>query len=164
MTDPVNSPAPKTHRAPRWMKMTLVISLAANLLVMGALAGAALNDKGKPHGRKDGPRGASANIITDALSKDERRALGREVRQALRAEPELRASLHTEIRALADLMQAPDYTEAALETQLIEIQSEMMGPLSVARTALLAHFSSFDETERRAYAMRLKELLEDMRP
>ncbi|MEM6483214.1 MAG: periplasmic heavy metal sensor [Pseudomonadota bacterium] len=164
MNDPVSNPDPKTRRAPRWMKITLVVSLAANLLVVGALAGAALNHQGKPQARKDGARGAIANVITDALPKEERRALGREVRRALRSEPEYQESLRAEIMALVDLMQAPDYTAAALEGQLIEIQSQMMGPISVARAALVAHLSSLDAAKRTAYSVRLEELLQDMRP
>ncbi|MFT5364006.1 MAG: putative membrane protein, partial [Dinoroseobacter sp.] len=45
-------------RAPRWMKIALVVSLAINLAVIGLVAGAAVNfrkDGGPQSGRIDGP-------------------------------------------------------------------------------------------------------------
>ncbi|MEL7013209.1 MAG: periplasmic heavy metal sensor [Pseudomonadota bacterium] len=164
MSEPIRPLEPTEYRAPRWMKVTLVISLAANLLVVGAFAGAFLSHSAKADARQMGPRGGPANVISEALPKNERRALGREIRRTLRAEPALRTALRKEITALAELMRAPEYTPEALEAQLMQIQSHMMGPLSIARAAMVEHLASFDEPRRMAYAARLEELLDTMRP
>jgi len=160
MSDPVTNPEPPQSKAPRWMKITLVISLATNLLIVGVVAGAVLSKEGRPEARKGG---AGANMITEALPKEEHRALRRDVRRTLRATPGLREALQSEIAALADLMRAPDYTAEAVEAQLMQIQSRMMGPLSVARGLLAERLAGFDEAERAAYAARLEELLEEKR-
>lgn len=162
MTEPVTTPEPASSQVPRWMKITLVVSLAANLLVVGAVAGAVLTKGGKPDARHGGPRGAIANTISDALPKDTRRALGREIRQALRANPEYQDMLYAEIDALSDLMRASDYTTEALEAQLLKIQSQMMGPISLVRDLLAARFDDFTPEERAAYAERLETLLQDV--
>ena len=163
MTDPVAHPDAKTYRAPRWMKVTLVISLAVNLLIVGAVAGAVLTKGDPPGARKGGAGNHGANMVTDALPKEERRALRREVRRTLRARPDLREALHTEIAALADLMRAPDYTAGALEAQLTQIQMRMMGPLSVARSVLAERLTDFNASERASYADRLDRLLNENR-
>lgn len=159
MTDPVTNPDRKTSQAPRWMKITLVISVAANLLIVGVMAGAVLTRGPQP----GAPRGQAghhgANMITQALAKDDRWALRREVRQTLRTRPDLREALHTEMAALAALMRGPDYTTDALEAQLRRIQTPMMGRLSVARGVLAARLAAFDASERAAYAARLDALL-----
>lgn len=161
MTEPQPDTSPQTGQAPRWMKITLVVSLALNLLIVGAVAGAVVTKGGKSEARRDGP---GANMITDALPKDERRMLRRDVRQALRDSPELRGGLRAEIAALADLMRASEFNADALEAQLIEIQSRIMGPLSVARDKLSDRLANLDEAGRSEYADRLDMLLEKKRP
>lgn len=164
MSEPDMSSEPQTQRAPRWMKVTLVISLAVNLLVIGAVIGAGLSHGGKQSPRKHEARGEGVNMITDALPKEERRALGKEVRRALRADPQIRDTLRAEIEALASLMRSPDFSVGALEAQLTVIQSGMMGPISIAREHLTDRLASFDENARAEYATRLEGMLKNLRP
>lgn len=157
-----NEPDPaKTSSAPRWMKIALVLSLSLNLLIVGAIAGAALSGGGKWHGPPGKPRGgAEANLITDALPEADRRDLRRTLMRAMRSDHERREALRSEMAALADVMRAPDFTPEALEEQLILIQQQMMGRLAVARGILVERLAGFDAAERASYAERLDEALQ----
>ena len=76
-TDP--NPSPKSSRL--WVRVLLVVSLALNLLVIGAVAGVII--KGGPFKHGGPPHMAQGGVgpLTQALSKEDRRAIGREMRQ-----------------------------------------------------------------------------------
>lgn len=123
MATPENA-APPTHRAPRWMWITLVLSLALNLLVVGAVAAAMLHFRGRHDGREARFASYLLSLPTDrrdtlkTLLDDQRNALAplrkqtrdarRNVRLALTKEPFDRA-------ALAAAYEASSAARAALD-------------------------------------------------
>ena len=78
MTDNTPNPPP---RMKLWLRVVLVLSLAFNLLIVGISAGAMFTwSKWKSH---HGPRmDLSAGPMTRALSREDRRAIGKEMRKA----------------------------------------------------------------------------------
>lgn len=97
MSDP-QTPDIKPGRS--WLKIALLGSLALNLLVVGAVVGSRLGDK--PNARNDRAEirqlGTSIGPYGRALSREDRRALGREFAQNARG---LRAT-RQEMRALGE--------------------------------------------------------------
>lgn len=164
MTDPNTHPEPQARAIPRWAKITLVLSLATNLLIIGAVGGVMLSRGDRSEARSDGLRGPDAAMIAQALPKEVRRDLRRDIRQKLRADPALREALLNEISMFSDLMRAAEVTPAAVEAQLQQVQSRMMDPLSVIRAVLAERLARFDAVEKAAYADRLDALLLEKRP
>ncbi len=95
MSDP-QTPEPKPGLP--WMRIVLFTSLALNLLVVGAVVGSRFGEKEQPKNARDdrGQIGAAIGPYGRALSKDDRRALGREF---VKNAKELRAT-RQEMRAL----------------------------------------------------------------
>ena len=73
-------------RAGRWTRWALIISLALNLIVIGAVVGTVLRHGSEghrdAHGDKHG-HDMAGGPLTQALSREDRRAIGREMRRAL---------------------------------------------------------------------------------
>ncbi|MEM7074271.1 MAG: periplasmic heavy metal sensor [Pseudomonadota bacterium] len=155
---------PAAAPAPRWMKIALVLSLALNLLVVGALAGAAFSGghKGRDHAHK--MRGGDAGAVTHALSTSDKRALRREIKDRMRAEGGNRQAVRTELETLAALMRAPDTAAPEIETQLGRIQDLMVDRLTTARALVGVMLAGFDAQERAEYADRLEAVLSARRP
>ena len=83
MTEPEAKPvAAPPARGPRWMRIALAVSLALNLAVAGVVAGAILRD-GNPRTRQDFGLGP----LSEALTREDRRALREAFLQIARQEP-----------------------------------------------------------------------------
>lgn len=148
----------KQPRAPgRWARILLVASLALNLLIVGAVAGAMLSG-GK---WRAGPPGAEAVIgpLTRALDAEDRRAIGREIRRAWR-DGELLRGRHDEAfeGLIADLTATP-FDPAAVEARLAAIRGVIQERLSLGQALLIERLTAMDPAGRAAYADRLREAM-----
>ncbi len=154
-TDDTNPPV----RRGRWMQVVLILSLALNLLVVGAVAGRML---GHVKERRDGPREASVlnyGPYSKALSRADRAAL----RQALSKQKDNLHSNRTEVRkgfrdVLAALRAQP-YDAAATEALLNAQQQRVGDQIRLVRQALLDRIATMSDAERAAFADRLDEVL-----
>lgn len=158
------TPDQTTHhaRAPRWMKVLLVVSLSLNLLIVGAIGGAVLSGGGKWRGAGPGSpvAGGGGGAILRALDEEDKRGLRRAMAMALVSDRQMRRALKAEQQDLVDLLRSDDFTPAALETQLEEVQSRMVARFTLARSLLSQRLVEFDVDKREAYADRLEQLIE----
>jgi hypothetical protein len=96
----------------RWLKVTLVVSLALNLLVIGAVIGAALG-AGRPHDdrmRGEVPREFGRSPLVSALAPEDRRAVGRDLMRAAGPLRENRADLRARFERLLEALRADPST------------------------------------------------------
>jgi uncharacterized membrane protein len=133
----------------RWMPVVLALSLALNLAVVAAVAGATWRHKGSggPSAGKGG-----GTIYLQALPPDARRAL----RGEMRRQP--RVKLDSAVMVTA-LRQEPFDAEAAgraLDTQ----RDNGLARYDAGRAVLLDHIKSMSAQDRAAYADRIEEIVQ----
>ena len=145
--------AERRSRVPLWLRITLALSLAANLAVVGLIAGAALSRGGPPFGA--GPPGAGPFALVRALPLDERRALIRDLREG-RGRPD-RAERRQRINALIDLIRAEPFDRDAVQAMLSDQRDRAAVETGRVEDAVLDRLSAMDPAARAAFAERLAE-------
>jgi uncharacterized membrane protein len=147
---------PGMRRGLRWL---LIGSLACNLLIVGAVVGMvvahSLRDDHRP------PRfDRAGGLMTKALSPQDRRTIGRELRRAYREKRPSFADVRTEYQAVIDALRAtpydPSVVRAAVERQIAAMQERGQ----TGKELLLARLAEMDDADRKAYADRLQDILE----
>jgi|GEM_PF-135646 len=155
---PPQGSAPKPSAAPLWMRLALVASLAANLLVAGVVVGAMLDGHG------GGPRGVIGDIglgpFTGAFAPEDRKAM----REAFMARaPDLRAMRDQErqdFRAVLDALRAEPYDPAAMRAALQRLSDRLGARMDLGRDILLERLDAMPPAARAAFADRLEAALE----
>lgn len=139
-----------------WVKILLVVSLGLNLLVAGAVAGAFFSG-GRWH-HKGPPRlETMGGPLTRALSEEDRRAIGKKIRQAYRDEAFPRDEHRAQFEGLIADLKATPFDPKAVEERLATIQGLFRERLSFGQTLLIEQLTQMDDAERAAYADRLVE-------
>lgn len=141
-------------RPGRWLRLALFVSLAINLAVFGAVAGRFLGDG--PSMRA--PRATDGAVIpyTRALSNDQRRALGRTLRDEVSKRHGKNPRLFSDYREVLDVLRADPFDQGALE-QMLTAQGQRADTRRAAGQAVLTSFlAELSPEERRAYADRLE--------
>lgn len=142
-------------RSGRGLRWALGISLALNLAVVGMVAGAMLRDG-------PGMRGAMVRDLgfgpfTEALSREDRRAL----RQALfERAPEIRQARQQrqeDLQALVAILRAEPFDAAALAAAMAEQEARMVGQLRLGQTVLQERIAAMTPEARRGFAERLED-------
>lgn len=142
-------------RSGRGLRWALGISLALNLAVVGMVAGAMLRDG-------PGMRGAMVRDLgfgpfTEALSREDRRAL----RQALfERAPEIRQARQQrqeDLQALVAILWAEPFDAAALAAAMAEQEARMVGQLRLGQTVLQERIAAMTPEARRGFAERLED-------
>ncbi|NJM82957.1 MAG: periplasmic heavy metal sensor [Tabrizicola sp.] len=143
---------PQTKTA-TWIKVLLALSLAVNLAVIGVVAGAVL--KNGPRGAS-GPRDIGIGMLSEALSREDRRALRAEF---LARAPDLkdqRQAAKAEFAALLSALRMAPLDPRQLETALTAIEKRNATRLALGRDVLLARLVGMTEADRTAFADRLE--------
>ena len=142
-------------RSGRGLRWALGISLALNLAVVGMVAGAMLRDG-------PGMRGAMVRDLgfgpfTEALSREDRRAL----RQALfERAPEIRQARQQrqeDLQALVAILRAEPFDAAALAAAMAEQEARMVGQLRLGQRVLQERIAAMTPEARRGFAERLED-------
>ncbi len=157
MTDlPPLDPRP---RAPRWMRWTLIASLALNLAVLGLVVGAAVNHMSGDSPRPPSVRSLDLGAYSAALSPEDRRAL----RETFRAEwpglRQMRTSQAETTAAILTALRADPFDAAAVRARLADQQTRMAEGLNLGQRLLLERLEAMTPAERAAFADRLEERL-----
>jgi uncharacterized membrane protein len=147
---------PGMRRGLRWL---LIGSLACNLLIVGVVVGMfvahSVRDDHRPP-RFDRAGGA----MTRALSAEDRRAIGRELRKAYRDKRPSFTDVRTQYQVVIDALRStpydPSVVRAAVERQISAMQERGQA----GKELLLSRLAEMDEAGRKAYADRLEEILE----
>ena len=144
----------KNTGAPRWMKVTLVLSLALNLLVAGMVGGAVLRHGLRPDGHHPPGRTHIGRAYVQALERADRRTLWREM-QAGRPDGGAQADPDAVLRAL----RATPYDPDALRDIMARQRQAGLARLRRGQRLLQERLAAMNDAERAAYADRLQELV-----
>ena len=144
---------PKTRL---WIRITLFLSLALNVLVIGAIVGVAL--RGGEQRFRAPPQFLSAGgPLLNAIPNDERRALLRDLRDRVRdGQGGVLRGRREAVGRLADVIAAEPFDRAALEAEL-QVQIDLGNSiLTEAQAALVDWVEGLSPEEREAYAERVR--------
>jgi uncharacterized membrane protein len=148
--------------ASRGFKILLALSLAVNLAVLGVVAGTALKM------RYDGERPTATRDIafgpfTEALSRDQRRALfkgmaerGGNLRQA-------REQFRSDVAAIAESLRRSPFDAEEFRSLIAQQGARLEVRADEGRQALAALVTSMPEAERLEFADRLEQALQRRR-
>lgn len=151
-------------KTPRWIKVTLVVSLALNLLVAGAVGASVFWPHMRPIG--EGPHGGlarpaamqtAARHLMWKLPRERRRALFALIVKHRRAmQPELNALADSRL-ALAKLLTSSSATTAELQAELLAVRNAESALHDKAAGLTKAYITSLSEKERRLYGQILQD-------
>lgn len=137
--------------SPRILRLSLIVSVALNLVVLGIVAGAALRDPPRPHP----DRGPAFGMFDRALTEDDRKAL----REAFRREaPDFRDEWQRMQADLGDLLtalRADPYDPAGVEAifaRQLERGQRMAG---LGQRLMMERLAAMTPAERADFADRL---------
>lgn len=166
MTPDPQSPDPKPaapRKTGRGLRVALALSLALNLLIVGVIAGAVLSGRA---GERGAPRGgavaemSAVGLYGRALSREDRRAVGRALRRNGRGEG---LALRRELRDLAQeavtVLEAEPFEAERFAAILKRQQSLIVSRSDAARDVLLGYITDMTPEARRAYAEGLRRAL-----
>lgn len=147
----------KKQRKP--LRGLLVASLALNLLVVGVVGGAIIAHGGPGDG--DGPRISDryGTPYIQALSRQDRRAVGKEIRRAYLTGGYSLKGDKALYQETVTVLRAETFDAEALNTALRDIDVSAEGRRDLARQKLVARIEAMSEAERAEYADRLEEVL-----
>lgn len=150
-------------RTPRRVKIALGVSLAINLLVLGAVVGAFMH--GDNRDRRDvvrrGGDNAAIGIYGRALDRADRRAIGQRLREGRKVEGrEIRAELGDLAQQASELLKQSPFNKEAFADVLLQQQGLIKGRSDTMQDALVERIASMTDEQRIAYADRLQDLLD----
>lgn len=147
--------APPTRSgAPLWVRITLIVSLALNLLIIGAIVGALLG-RGKPGDDPRAARDLAAAPFVMALERGERRELLARMREQSEPMRENRAMLRARFEALLTALRDEIFDRDRIEELLSGQREVATARQQIGEVVLLDHLEMLSLEDRRAYASRL---------
>ena len=142
----------------RGVRVLLFASLAVNLLVAGLVVGAIVahrvGDDHRPP-RIDQVGGP----MTRALSQQDRRTIGKALREAYRDGRPSRSEIRAEFDRVIAALQASPYDPSVVRSSLERQMQGIEEGARIGRELLLQRLESMSDEERAAYAQRLREEL-----
>lgn len=148
MSDQTAAAPPPTNRTSRWLKLALILSLAVNVLVFGAIAGAWWRGAPGPWGGRGAGNiiGYIASLPPDRRAELMQRSKGlREQSRALR-----QASRQASRDRTAALLAEPFDKQRYIDAQTRQIEAEQRLRLSI-RDIVAEAASSMSAAERRSF-------------
>ena len=144
----------KAPRCPLWVKIVLGLSLAANLAIVGLVAGLVL--RGGPLGG-NGPSVGYAMPYVIALPREERRG----VFDTVRGNKDLpnRRARRADYAAMIDALRADTLDVAAIQAILARQADGATRVQTAAQDAWIAAVSAMTPDERAAYTTRIEDVL-----
>ena len=150
---------PETGRpdgpASRWVRVLLVGSLVLNLLFIGAVAGMAVGHWGRGDGRPGGPD-PGFGPFTDALTREDRQALKRELARKVPDMRRMRAEMDGDMAAVAATLRRDPFDAAALRAALAQMRGRFQSRMEIGVDLLVGRLTEMSPDERRAFADRLE--------
>jgi uncharacterized membrane protein len=148
-----------TQAAPRWMKIALALSLAANLAVLGIVGGAALHGAGE--GGRPMVRDIGFGAFSEALTPEDRRALRQAYMRDGGDRPrEARQQMRAELGTLLATLRREPLDEAQLRAAFAEFQSRGQQRLELGQRLLADRIIAMSPPDRARFADRLEQMLD----
>lgn len=158
MTANEQSSAPNAPKPKRGFRILLGVSLALNLLVIGAIVGVV--SKG-PSGRGGPPgmREVSAPYVA-AFDRSDKREMRKQMRERLPGREAARARNNADYAAFLALVRAESF-DAAQARSLLEQQLKRAGEMQqIGRELAIERIEAMSADERKAYADRVQDWLD----
>ena len=157
-TDPATPTLPSRPPLRGWIKALLFASLALNLTVAGLAIGAVLR-----HGDMQDQRSARSDQFggpyTSALSREDRRAIWREMRQMRGEARPSRAEIRADFDSVVQALRAEPY-DPALVRAIVGRQFEAgIARQQIGQALLLDRIDGMTPADRAAFADRLEDRL-----
>lgn len=153
--DPKASPAPRPAPRGGWIKVVLFASLALNLAIGGLALGAWLR-----HDRMGEQRAMRVDQIggpyTGALTREDRRAIWRQMREMRGADAPGRAEMRASYDAVVTALRAEPFDAAQVRAIIAEQFAVGIARQQMGQTLLLARIDAMTAAERVAFADRLE--------
>lgn len=148
---------PKT---PLWMRLTLFISIALNVLVLGAIVGFLLS--GGPDRRPDRDRFDFGSFYMRALSEQDQRALRRDFVSGLQKDGRDRGAFIADLRTTLDTLRATPFDPDAFVSAMADQSRARAQREDVGRQILANRIAAMTDAERAAYADRIEDRLVEL--
>ena len=152
---------PARARAPMWMRVALVGSLAVNLLIAGVVIGAVVT-----RGKEDGPadrmraaRGLAPPPFVLALEPETRREMIGAFRAASEPWRDDRRALRRELMQVLDAIRAEPFDPSPVAGFLAGQREKATGRQAAGGEVLVRYLEGLSAAERAAYADRLEAAL-----
>ncbi|MHA6266728.1 periplasmic heavy metal sensor [Aliiroseovarius sp. CAU 1755] len=145
----------------KWPRILLAVSLTFNLLVLGLVVGAKLGDH-RDHGFDTrGPdRGAIRDLgfgpLAGALDREDRRKIGRALRDRSGSFEDNRKSLERDFQSMLDILRADAFAPEALAGLMVAQSDRLRDRGSTLRELVVERLGAMSTEERRAFADRLE--------
>lgn len=153
-SDPTQSVSMK-----RWLKITLIISLSLNVLVIGAVVGHMSFGKGKSD-HQNSRHSRTQLPYSQALSQNDRRAIWQNLKAANRSQNDVKPQFE---EGLA-ILEADQFDAKQFEEHLTQFATRSNIGHAARRKALVDHISQMSHSERAEYATKLRKVIATGRP
>lgn len=159
---PSMPPQDPPRKRRKWVRVLFVLSLTLNLMVFGLVVGAKVSG-GRDHGFD--PRGPDRGLIRDlglgpiasSMSREDRRAIGRALKEQQGSFLEKRAALKRDFGKMLEVLRAEPFDRGALD-QLMDTQRDRILKFGdTARGLVMDRISQMSPEERRELADELAE-------
>lgn len=150
-----NGQEPRAPGMRRGVRIVLFVSLALNLLVAGLFVGAVMSHRdgtARHHPRFD----QFAGPMSRAMSQEDRRAIGREMRKAFRGERPTREAVKAEYDRVIAALEAVPFDAKAVRDSVDRQMVATDRRLRLGREVLVQRIEAMSDAERAAFAARLK--------
>lgn len=147
-------------KSPLWMRITLFVSLALNLLVVGLVAGFFIS--GGPDKRADRAPRDIGSVFMRALDPEDRRALRRDFVSDLASQGRDREAVFTDLRTSLDVLRASPFDAIAFRQAIADHSTRRSQREEIGRRALAARIADMTDAERSAYADRIEDGLAEL--
>lgn len=147
-------------KTPLWMRLTLLVSLALNLLVIGAVVGFVA--MGGHDRRPDRDRFDYGSFFMRALGDDDRRALRRDFEEGLRGQGRDRGAFVGELQSTLDTLRTTPFDRDAFAAALAAQSRARAEREDMGREVLANRVAAMSDADRAAYADRIEERLTEL--
>lgn len=156
---PDDTRAPEARRR-RWPTVLLAVSLTANLLVLGLVAGAHFRDvrdaRAFPPPDRSVMRSIGFSPFFDAMPRDARNRLGEALRNRDGHFVPDRAALAAEMQSMIEALRAEPFEPGKLEALLTAQHDRANARIIAGREVLLEQVAAMSPKERRDFADQLE--------
>ena len=150
----------KPKRAHNIWKIIFTISLALNIAVLGAIGGAAVRFSKSPIASEGHLKERQIrSIYIRALSKEQRRELGRKMRDQEENNQDSRAMIAAGFQEAIRILRSENFNKEAFEAVAQGHSKISNDRLKKARSILISHITYMNFDQRLAYADRIEKAL-----
>jgi hypothetical protein len=155
MTLPPDPTPPAAATAGRAVRIALILSLTANLVILGLILGAAFG-RGRDMHRDPALADIGFNPFVAALPSSDRRALGMALVGRAGDLRQNRTELRAQFELLLTALRTEPFESAAAEAAVAAQQARLTDRLDIGRELLIDRLSAMTPAERASYADELE--------